>query len=230
MFPAFIYFFLCLNTTLTGLVLRQPQTIVYYFWCIACCTALIVENRTQEHFSGVVLFILAFTISCFYTPMFDTLPLHLRAISTKILLPACVPLMMLIEVGLYFNWSENPTLVIQAFGHLSFSSSAMAFSALNNIILLTAMSAVYGFLYPSCLVMVNSRTETVQLSEEEAKILRLMDAVAKQTATKNKQEDILTTVGRLISTALTPPGGGRKSRKLGIMTASSKVAVATGEE
>ena len=138
------------------------------------------------------------------------------------------------QAGLFFNWGENPTYIIGALGHLPFSSSALSFSALNNIILIfvSAMNSVYGFMHPSSFVVVKSRTENVLLSEEEeANVLRAMDAVAKKTAVDNRQVDVLTTIGRRIKKRVTA-GGSKTKRKMQGMSASSKVAavVATGEE
>ena len=223
-FPALLFLFFCFNRTLAGLVLRQQQTILYWFWCIVYLIGQLAENKTQDHFPGVVLFLFACAVSCIILPMFDAFPLHIRGIAMKILLPSVIPVLLLIQVGLHLNWGENPPNFISFFGHLSYSSSAIASSALQNVVILTGLNAVYGFMYPSSLVMVKSRTQTITLSEEEAKVLRALDAVATEIAAVNEEEDILSTIGQRVSKRMS----WGKNKILEGVAASSKVA-ATGE-
>ena len=116
---------------------------------------------------------------------------------------------------------------------MSYTSSSLASSAVNNIVILSALNALYAFIYPGCLVMVKSRTETVHLDEEEAKVLRAMDSVARQTASDNRQEDVLTIAARRFSKKVTVLGkrgskGGEEMEEKLAKLASSKV-VPTGD-
>ena len=99
--------------------------------------------------------------------------------------------MVVTQVSLFYNWGENPIYVLRAFGHLTMSSSSLSSSALTNILILGMMASFFGFKHQSSLIMIKSRTETFQLSDEEAKVLRAMDAVAKKTSAENKKDDIL---------------------------------------
>jgi hypothetical protein len=131
--------------------------------------------------------------------MFDALPTDLRAITVKLVMPACVPFQLLIQLALYLNWAENPSLVIHAFGHFSYSASSIAASALSNVILVCALNALYGFNYPTSLVMVKSRTETFVLSERELLVLRAIDKVSKMTAEENTRDDVVSKAGKILS-------------------------------
>ena len=216
MYPLLIYVSLCLNRQLFVLVLQQQQTMVYHFWCVVCLIGFLLEYKTQDKFPGAALHLVGCVISAILLSLFDALPLDIRGVETKIIVPGAIPVLLLIQAGLYFNWGDNPTFVIGALGHLSYTSSALASSAINNIIILCMLNAAYAFMYPSSLVMVKSRTETLELSEEEAQVLRAMDAVARQTAVKNRQEDVLTTIGRSIMIKI-KGGGSAASSKSKVM-------------
>lgn len=108
---------------------------------------------------------------------------------TKLIMPSSVVFISLWQIALLLNWSECPTFAIQFLGHLVFSPSAIVFNAMQNISILCAVNTYYAFKYPSSLIMIRSRMETFTLTLEEAKILRAMDAVARQISADNQSED-----------------------------------------
>ena len=228
-FPHIVYDFLIFNRFLFSLVLRQQHTMVFMLWCGVLLVAMLLEFKTQGNYIGFVFALVGSVVSCSFLPLFDTFPLHVRAITSKIGAPACVPFLIVVQAGLYFNWSESPPYVLHALGHLSYSASSVASSALNNIIILTAIYSWYGFQYPSSLVMIRSRTESFRLSEDEARVLRAMDAVARQTAAENKEEDFLTALARQTSRGVFEGKfKERGSKASGSKASGSKVAAERG--
>jgi hypothetical protein len=165
------------NINIAYFVIRQQANIAYWIYSLVFASSLYIEYYGQDHYPGVALLITILLWSCCVVPFFDCLPVKLRVLVNKVLVPMCILLLILWILSLSFNWANSKGVSISFLGHINVTSAGIASSACNNVIILLTLNVWTVFRYPDSLVTVRSRVEAVQMREDRAISIRSYDAL-----------------------------------------------------
>jgi hypothetical protein len=184
--PYCIFNVLTFNVDICRLVMRQQSNMIFWFWATVLIASLSVEYYGQDHYAGIIFLLVLLLWSVYLIPMFDSLPLHERAITNKLLAPICNMLLMVWVVSLSYNWAMTEGYFISIAGHIRLTAAGLATSAINNVVVLMTLNIYSIFRYPTRLVSVRSEVEALQMSEGEAVSLRSYDALSHEIAERNR--------------------------------------------
>lgn len=161
-------------------------------WCVVFYCAMLWELRDLPYYPVVVIGLTAIAFAASNVPFFDSVPIDLRILLNKLITPAAVFVLCLWQVALFKNWSNGSHSEVSMFGdHLSVTSSGLASAALNNIILMSCISTYLAYRFPSCLVNIRARVETLDLTEAEANVERALERVSQHISQSNQNTDIV---------------------------------------
>ena len=193
-FPAQAYALMLVNVDLAKLVVTQQPVVLFYIWTFVFIGAMMVELRSQPYLPGHVIMMIVLLLDFLIVSLVDTLDFNYRMVFSKILLPNCVILLMVFELALFLNWADCPRTSFTFLNHIEISSSAMASSAMNSVIIICILNTYTAFKFPDSMIMIKSRTEVLTLNESDAVVLRAVDAVARKTSNANREQDVVSLV------------------------------------
>ena len=106
------------------------------------------------------------------------------------------------------NWANCRTFSVEIFGdHIMMSVAGVGSFALNNLIILFMLRIITAYNHPNSLVMVKSFTETIEVTGEEALMMRAFDRIESETSEENKQKDVLQKAASRIFETIKPSTG-----------------------
>jgi hypothetical protein len=219
--PVLAYAIMTFNCDLAAQVLKQRDTRIYHFWCAVFCACMIAEVQKM----GILHFVLVSFLSLVLAlvPFIDAAPPILRFLFNRLVAPVVLSAMILMQVSLYFNLCGCELFTISFFGEMKATTSSLASSALNNMIILLASNIVTAYRHPSSLVVIRSRVETLLLTESEATLLRAMDRNASDLS-KRCNDELNNELAALAASARSGICGLFSSRKSSNIETSSELS------